>query len=170
MSDPAPPSTAATEPAAAGPATPSAPAAGIERHGPGFWIGAAVGTATMVYGAVNLVDAAPASRPSNWLTWFLGAGVVHDALFAPLAVAVGWLTLRAVPRVARAPVRVALASSALLVLVTWPLVRRWGARESIPSLMPLDYGRNLVLGLCAIWAATAGVVAWRVVRRRRAAR
>jgi hypothetical protein len=135
-----------------------------------FWIGLAIGTVLMVYGAVGLLGASAVTRPRNFATWFLGAGIVHDAVFAPLVVLVGWLTLRLVPRIARNPVRVALGFSVLLVATTWPLVRRWGARSANPSLLPLDYGRNVVLGLVLIWLVTAAIVVIRLTRARSSTR
>jgi hypothetical protein len=132
-----------------------------------FWVGLAIGVAVMAYGVKGLLGAAEATQPSNLAQFFIGAGIVHDALFAPIAVLVGWLTLRALPAVARNPVRIALAMSVLLVMFSWPLVRRWGARESNPSLLPLDYGRNLVVGLVAIWVVTASIVTARAVAGRR---
>jgi hypothetical protein len=135
-----------------------------------FWVGLAVGTAVMAYGIVGLLGASAVTRPRNFATWFLGAGIVHDAVFAPLVVLVGWLTLRVVPGIARNPVRVALGFSVLLVAVTWPLVRRWGARSANPSLLPLDYGRNVVVGLVLIWLVTAAVVVIRLTRARSSSR
>jgi hypothetical protein len=139
-------------------------------HGRSFWIGLGIGGAVMAYGVWGLLGAADATQPSNLATFFIGAGVVHDALFAPAVVLVGWLTLRVIPTAARKPVRVALAMSALLVVFSWPLVRRWGARSTNPSLLPLDYGRNLVVALGAIWIVTAVVVVARVATRRRSER
>jgi len=103
-------------------------------HRASFWIGLAVGTLVMAYGLKGLLGAASATQPSNLGAFFIGAGIVHDAVFAPLVLLVGWLTLRVVPPVARNPVRIALALSVLLVAFTWPLVRRWGARDSNPRL------------------------------------
>jgi hypothetical protein len=40
--------------------------------------------------------------------------------------------------------RLALAVTALVTAIAWPLVRGWGYRAANPSALPLDYGRNLV--------------------------
>jgi hypothetical protein len=85
--------------------------------------------------------------------WFLGAGVVHDLLLAPMFVAVG-LATRRLSDVARTPVRLALAASALLTVLTWPLVRGWGRRAANPSALPLDYGRNLLVPIGVVWTVT----------------
>jgi Na+/melibiose symporter-like transporter len=135
-----------------------------------FWLGLGLGGALMAYGTAGLLGSSGVSEPGNFVAWFVGAGIVHDAVLAPVVALGGWLTTRLVPDVARNPVRLALALSALLVAITWPLVRRWGAREANPSLLPLDYGRNLVVALAVVWALTATVVAARLVRDRRAER
>ncbi len=136
-------------------------------HGLTFWIGLVIGVAVMAYGLKGLLGASAATQPPDLAKFFIGAGIFHDAVFAPIVVIVGWLTLRVLPPVARNPVRIALALSVVLVVFTWPLVRRWGARESNPSLLPLDYGRNVVVGLITIWVVTAVAVAVRFVLARR---
>lgn len=150
-----------------GPTVEAAPATAPNRHGTSFWIGLVIGVVVMAYGVKGLLGAADATQPSNLAAFFVGAGIVHDAVFAPIVVLVGWLTRRLVPPVARNPVRIALALSMLLVVFTWPLVRRWGARDSNPSLLPLDYGHNVVVGLTGIWAVTLTVVVARIVLAQR---
>ena len=137
--------------------------------GVAFWIGLAVGALVMAYGLKGLLGAASTTQPRNLFTFFIGAGVVHDALFAPLVVVVGWLTARFVPKVARVPVWIALSYSVVLIAFAWPLVRRYGARSTIPSALPLDYGRNLVVSLVVIWVVAIAAAAVLVVRDRRAA-
>ena len=61
-----------------------------------------------------LVDAA-ATRPRSLVAWVVGAAVVHDFLVAPLAVVIGWLVSRALPRGIANPVKVGLSASAVLV-------------------------------------------------------
>jgi hypothetical protein len=148
----------------------SDPVSPTERHEPGgplFWSGAAVGLAVVVFATVNLVSASSGPRLRSVATFVLGAGVVHDALWAPAAVAIGAATLVA-PRWTRTPLRVGLALSALLLLFTWPEVRGYGRRPRNPSVLPLDYGPNLVAVLAVIWLGVAGVVAARAWRRRSA--
>jgi hypothetical protein len=137
-------------------------------HGVTFWIGLVLGVAIMAYGVKGLLGASDATQPPDLARFFIGAGIVHDAVFAPIVVLVGWLTLKVLPPVARNPVRIALALSVVLVVFTWPLVRRWGARDSNPSLLPLDYGRNVVVGLIVVWVVTGVAVVVRLVMARRA--
>lgn len=132
-----------------------------------FWIGLVVGGGIMAYGVVGLFDASPATQPSNLAAFLFGAGIVHDAVLAPVVVLVGWAVARVVPAWARPPVWFALAASGLLTLFSWPLVRGWGRREANPSLLPLDYGRNLVVALLVVWVVALGDVARRARRRSR---
>lgn len=103
--------------------------------------------------------------PLDVLVWMGGALVLHDGIIAPLVLAAG-LAVAAVP--ARGPVRGALLTAGVLVLVTLPLLLRPGAPPN-PSALPLPYGRNLLLVLAAV-AVAAGVTAvagrWRRARSR----
>ncbi|MFD5145837.1 hypothetical protein [Streptomyces sp. NPDC058401] len=103
--------------------------------------------------------------PFDVLVWMGGALVLYDGFIAPLVLAAG-LAVAAVP--ARGPVRGALLTAGVLVLVTLPLLLRPGAPPN-PSALPLPYGRNLLLVLAAVAVAAAAVVAggrWRRARAR----
>lgn len=138
------------------------------RRGPSFWIGLVVGGAVMAYGLVGLLGASAATQPRNLGAFFLGAAIVHDAVVAPVVVLVGWLIARLLPPFVRPPVWFALALSGLLVAFTWPLVRAWGRRAANPTLLPLDYGRNVVIALVVIWVVALADIIRRVVVHRRA--
>lgn len=140
-----------------------------ESRGLAFWVGLVAGGALIAYGVVGMLGASATTQPENLVAFLLGAGIVHDALIAPIVVLVGWLVAKALPPVARVPVWFALAASGLLVGFTWPLVRGWGRRAANPSLLPFDYGRNVVVGLVAIWVVAAAAIVVRAVVRRRAA-
>ncbi len=47
------------------------------------------------------------------------------------------------------------------------MVRGWGVREANDSLLPFNYGRNLVIGLAVIWLVALGEVARRMYVQRR---
>jgi hypothetical protein len=152
-----------------GPEASDAPLAALGR-GPAFWAGAVVGSGVVAYGIVGLVGAAPATRPGNLLAFLVGSALVHDLVLAPVVVIVGWLIARILPGWARPPVWFALAATGLLVVLTWPLVRRWGERPANPSLLPLDYSRNLVAALVVVWLVAGADLVRRVAARRRAPR
>ncbi|KOU13791.1 hypothetical protein ADK52_38140 [Streptomyces sp. WM6372] len=109
-------------------------------------------------------------QPSPWriALWLAGAVVVHDALVAPLVIAVAALTgavglrLRGVPRAAL------IVAGSLTAIALPPLLRPGGAAN--PTVLPLDYLRNWLLTMAAIAAATglylAAGAALRGARRR----
>ena len=128
--------------------------------GPLFWVGAVVGGAVIGYGVWGLLDQFGTTQAREVAIWFLGGAVLHDGLVAPLAVVLGWALSRALPRLAQRPVQLALAATALLVVFTWPTVRGYGRSAAVPSALPLDYGRNLLWTLVAVWV---GAAVWVVV-------
>ncbi|HMC70525.1 MAG TPA: hypothetical protein VKJ07_15320 [Mycobacteriales bacterium] len=132
-----------------------------------FWAGLVAGLGFIAAGVRGLLHDHAATQPDDLVKWLLGAGVVHDAVIAPLVVALAWLTGRAVPVRARAPVRLGLIATAMLTLLTWPLVQGWGRRTANPSALPLDYGRNLVAVLAAIWLGAFVSITVRMRRRQR---
>lgn len=138
-------------------------------HGRLFWAGVVGGGGVVLVGLAGAwIDRAD-THPLQLAIWLGGAGVVHDALLAPVFVVVALLTTR-LPAWMRTPVRLGLAASALMTALAWPLVRQWGASPSNPSVLPLDYGRNLVAVLAAIWLAVAFVLVRRSPARQKAAR
>ncbi len=145
----------------------SAPTEAPDRRGAFFWVGLVLGTGVMIYGLKGMIGAEAATQPTNLAKFFIGAGIVHDAVFAPIVVLFGWLTLKVVPPVGRTPVRLALAASIILIVFTWPMVRGWGVRSANDSLLPFNYGRNLVIGLVVIWLVAMAEVARRVYVQRR---
>ena len=124
------------------------------------WAGYAAGGALMLTGAVGLLAAD--DHLLGWALWFAGGIVLHDLVIAPLVVATGW-ALRGLPRAVRA----GLLISVLVVAGTLPVVLSPGRVPGNPTILPLPYGRNLLLVLAAVWVATGAVVAW---RHRRAVR
>lgn len=124
------------------------------------WIAYAVGCALMLTGVVGLLSDAGDTNPLGWALWF-GAGVVlHDLVIAPLVIAAAW-AMRRVPGTIRAGVLV----SVLVVAGTLPVVLGLGRRPDNPSILPLPYGRNLLLVLAAVWLGTAVVLVLRRVDR-----
>jgi hypothetical protein len=126
-----------------------------------FWVSVAAGWLLIAIGVVGLIADRSATAPVAFTRWFIGIAVLHDAVFAPLVLFASWTVARALPHRAVAPVRVGLASTTLIVLYSWPLVRGYGRRASNPSVLPLAYGRNLCITLIVLWTAVA---TWIVVR------
>jgi hypothetical protein len=133
--------------------------------GKAFWIGFAVGWAVMALGVGGLIANRSDTKPVEVAYWFVELALVHDAVVAPGAFVVGALATRWLPPTVRGPVRGALALSAVVIVFALPLVQRLGARQN-SSVLPVAYGPNLAIVLGAIWLATAGVVARRLLKRR----
>lgn len=148
-----------TEPAAAPRENPS---------GPFFWTCLVAGAAVAGYGLAGAWADRADTRPAGLVLWLAGSGVAHDALVAPVVV-VAALATRRLPVAACLPVRLGLALSALLTVLFWPVVRGWGRSPSVPSALPLDYGRNLLVVLALVWLVVGAVVAARWTRGRRPA-
>ncbi len=128
--------------------------------GPAFWSCLAIGAATMTFGVAGAWGDRADTHVAELAVWLAGAGIVHDFLVAPVVVVAAWLS-GFLPRAARTPVRLGLAMSALVTVVFWPTVQGWGRATSVPSALPLDYGRNLVVLLAVVWVVVAVAVALR---------
>ena len=134
-----------------------------DRPGPFAWGVIAVGWVVI---AVALVAGFTDDRlggPGSWITWLLGAAIVHDAILLPFVVLVGVVLARVVPAAWRPAVRAALVVGGIVALTVWPIARRWGARDDNPSILPLPVARNLaiLLGALAVAALVAGLLSSR---------
>ncbi|MFI0352972.1 hypothetical protein [Actinomadura sp. 9N407] len=92
------------------------------------------------------------SNPAGWALWFGGAAVVHDAVLVPCVLLIGALTTR-LPLSYRRRVQAALMVGGVVTLVALPLALGLGRRADNASLLPLPYGRNLLLVLVLIAVA-----------------
>lgn len=145
--------------------TPSGDRRAAGPGGPLFWATGAIGTTTVVVALAKLRAESSPTGLTSAMQYLLGAGVAHDALWAPVVVLCGLVTL-AVPTWARVPVRIGLAFTALTALFAWPEVRGYGARARNPSMLPLDYGRNQAVILALVWIGVSVAIIVRAGRRR----
>ncbi|MPQ98531.1 hypothetical protein GB931_11500 [Modestobacter sp. I12A-02628] len=129
------------------------------------WLFLLPGLAAVAYGTVGLLGAGGRVPLLPWATWFVGSALVHDLLIAPLWMAGGWLVARFAPRAARPAVVTGALVSGVLVLVALPFVLGYGYEPTNPSFLPRGYGRNLLVLVAAVLAAS---VVWAVVAVRRA--
>jgi len=116
------------------------------------------GVVLIGWGFYGLFTAARHPQPVPWLTFFLGANVLTDAVVAPVVIVVGIVLARAVRAQWRPYVAAGLIVSGVVLLIGVPLVRGYGLRTSNPSIQPLDYTRGLLLTLALVWVGV-GVVA-----------
>jgi hypothetical protein len=126
-----------------------------------------VGWAIIGFGVKAALAHSYDAHPFGLAVHLVAFDLVHDVVIAPVVLLVGWAAGRFLPEVARGPIRAALASTALFVVFSYPLVRRWGRRPTNSSTLPLAYGRNLLIIVMVIWMLAAVCMAIRVVRLRR---
>ncbi|MFD9690680.1 hypothetical protein ACFXPX_24200 [Kitasatospora sp. NPDC059146] len=125
-------------------------------------------------GLYGLLDDAYVTEPAGVLWWAVGALVLHDGLWLPLACLAGAAVaaaLRAAGPALRAPgpapgwvLRGWLVVAAALTAVGLPAVLRAGRDSGNPTVLPLPYLRNWLL-LLAATALCAALIA--LARRRR---
>ncbi len=124
-----------------------------------------LGVAVLAFGVGGLVVNADVTVPGSWGLYVLGGLALHDGLIAPLAMVGGALLARVVPARLRPPVQGGFLVSASLLLVAIP---PWTGRGALPgndSLLPQDYGTNLLIALGVVWALVAVLVAVRAARQ-----
>ncbi len=158
--------------AGAGGAAGAAPGDRPRTGGVGFWAGVVLGVSIMAFGVLGLLDATPASRPSEVAWKLVGLNLVHDALIAPIACATGWVLARWLPAPIRAPVRAAVLASVLVLVVGWPALRGYG-RAHVPDNATVDPGdrvAGVLVVLGATWTIALGWTAANWLRARRPSR
>jgi hypothetical protein len=95
----------------------------------------------------------PDFKPGGALLFLAAVLVAHDALLLPMTIAGGALFARFAPRWALPSVRAAAIVSIAVVVVALPLVLGYGRAADNPSILPLAYGRGLILIMAMTWAA-----------------
>jgi hypothetical protein len=122
----------------------------------------AVGAVLIAYAMVGVLADADA-EPIGMLVFLLAVLVGHDLLWMPVALAAGLLIARA-----GTGVRIAALVAASVGVVGLPLVLGAGRPADNPSVLPLHYGRRLVLILLVVAAVPAGAaIRKRFARSRR---
>ena len=140
--------------------------------GRAFWLGLIAGGAIVLFGIAGLVTTTPFSSVVDIGAWVVGADLVHDLILAPAIVLASLLLTRTVALPWRAPLRSALAASAVLTLVAYPALRGTG-HDTAPdnaTVQPLDYTATLLTALAVVWGLGAVWMLTIAVRRRGAPR
>lgn len=133
----------------------------------GLIVGLVVGVPVMAYGARGMLVDAQLTAPAELVRWALGAAIVNDLLAIPFAIVVSIGVRRLVPAIAWPAVRWALFTSAVLGLISWPLVRGYGQDSLTPSLLPRDYTAGVLAAVGVVWAVAGLWIVASVIRRRR---
>ena len=123
-----------------------------------------LGAVVMGYAVLGAVTD-PDLKPGGVVLFLAAVLVAHDAVLLPLTIAVGALSARHLPSWARLSMRTAATVSLAVGVVALPLVLGRGRAADNPSVLPLAYGRGLLLLLAFIWATA--VVSMALARHRR---
>ncbi|RZU53646.1 hypothetical protein EV385_5577 [Krasilnikovia cinnamomea] len=113
----------------------------------------AAGLLVMTYAAAGAL-AEPGLNVFGVLLFMAGVLIAHDAVWMLAVLAAGAALARLVPPRYRPVAHVAAISAAALTLVAFPLVIGAGKAADNPSVLPLPYGRNLLVVLLLVACAT----------------
>jgi hypothetical protein len=110
-----------------------------------------VGVLFGLYGAVLLWDNPPVII-MRILVWALVGVVLHDLVFAPLCVALGFAGRRLIPGKWWPPVAVAALCSVVLVFLAIPVYGKPGLRPDNVTVLDRNYPLGLWISLAVVWA------------------
>jgi hypothetical protein len=108
------------------------------------------GAALGLYG-VSLLWDNPGEVIVRIACWAAAGVVLHDFVFAPLCVALGFAGRRLIPRSWWAPIAVAALCSVVLALLAIPVYSRPGAHLDNPTVLDRNYPLGLLLSLAVVW-------------------
>jgi hypothetical protein len=123
-----------------------------------FWPMTIAGMALSAYGLVGLLGDAAIGDTRSWLTYFVGGLLAHDLVWAPLVLIGSVVVVRVVPTRVRPVVQGALIVTGTVLLVAYPVLNGSGRLANNPSILPLDYPRNLLIVLAAVWVVAAALM------------
>jgi hypothetical protein len=127
-------------------------------------VGVVVGVPVMAIGVWQAFAVRSDVHPFELARWVVASDLAHDLIAAPIFVAVAWLVGRWLPASVRAPVRWAIATTAILALIAWPFVRGYGRNPTILSLLDRNYATGLVAYVAVVWVLAVVCAAGGVVR------
>jgi len=127
----------------------------------------AFGVGMLVLGGVVLLLLVPPTNYVGILVWFAGALIIHDGLVAFGVFGVSLLLRRRFTHGTLVILQGALVVAALFTAIVVPEILKKNIGTANPTLLPLDYGRNLLVFYAGLVLVTAVVL---VVRARLAAR
>lgn len=132
----------------------------------GLWVGLGVGGPVIAFGIAGAINDSRQTHPAELARWIIGAAVVHDLVFAPMALATAGVLTRLSRGRSPTSLRWVLATSAVLVLFAWPFVRGYGRNSTVPSLLPRNYALGLAIYVATIWVAAIAIWLGKRARQR----
>lgn len=122
-----------------------------------------------VYGLSLLWDM-PRADQLSIVFWLAGGVIVHDAIFAPACMALGYAGKKVLPERWWAPVLISVSASLIVLILSLPVLLPRSADKTPDNATIVDrpYGISVTVALAIIWVLTIALV---LVRgRSRAAR
>jgi hypothetical protein len=110
-----------------------------------------LGVALGVYGAVLVWDNPPVII-MRIMVWALVGLVLHDLVFAPVCVALGFVGRRLIPGKWWPPIAVAAFCSVVLVFLAIPVYGKPGMRPDNMTVLDRNYPLGLWISLAVVWA------------------
>lgn len=115
-----------------------------------FLIG--LGLAVGIYGVVLVADNSP-DVIVRIVVWALIGVLLHDAVFAPVCVALGFAGRRLLPHKWWTPVLVAALLTVVLVLLAIPVYDKPGLHLDNLTVLDRDYEAGFWIALAVVWGA-----------------
>ena len=109
-----------------------------------------LGVAIGAYGAVLLWENPPVIT-MRILVWALVGVVLHDAVFAPVCVALGFVGRRLIPGKWWAPIALAVFCSVVLAFLAVPVYGKPGMRPDNMTVLDRNYPLGLSISLSVVW-------------------
>jgi hypothetical protein len=126
----------------------------------------AIGLGFLGIGAYALLSQVALNTLPNLFLWLVGGLFLHDAILAPIVAIIGFFLSKSLAEGTRHIVEGGLIVAGVISLIALPVVISGGKTESNPSLLPLDYSRNLLVALVIIGALTGLLVVLQLLRHR----
>jgi hypothetical protein len=115
---------------------------------------ATVGVGLGGYGAFRLLELGWDNLVAT-LLWLAGGVLLHDAVLAPLTIAVAALATTLLPGPVRGPAAAAVVVLGSVTVTAVPVLGRFGARADNPTLLDRDYTAGWLLLAAAVLLAVA---------------
>ena len=119
----------------------------------------ALGIAMGAYGAVLLWDNPPVII-MRIVVWALVGIVLHDLVFAPVCVALGFAARRLIPGRWWPPIAVAALCSVVLALLAIPVYGKPGMRPDNMTVLDRNYPLGLWISLAVVWGCVLLYLIW----------
>lgn len=131
----------------------------------------AFGVALLGLGGVVLLSDVDPARYAGLAAWLLGALVIHDGVVAFAVLGVSIVLRRAgtrIPLPVIAMIQGALVVAAVVTALVLPEIVKKAIGTANPTILPLDYGANLLAFYAGLALVTAAAIAaYLAVARRR---